>query len=91
MQDDVLEHPAVDPGSQVGAVRLSPSIGGRSRIEKPHASGTDRVPGNVTVTEDQQIGLREVAVGPQLATGALTGLVDHRDPQAVQVHPGDLR
>ena len=86
-----LGQPSVGHGRcHVRVVRLAAAVGRGARVEQAQARFGGGVPGDVAVSEDQDVEVG-VALGaaPLTALGG-TGLVDDTETQAVQVDAGDL-
>ena len=72
---------------QTGCRRRSVGEPGLSRRRPP---GRQRVPGNVRVAKNQDVGIREEGFAALLPALGLAGLVDHAEPDAVQRHTDRL-
>ena len=86
--------PSTDLRRHPGVGRLAAAVGGRAGVEQAQrravGAGRGGVPGDVAVPEDEHVDVRERGGAPAFPPGGGPGLVDHREPDAGQLHPGDL-
>ncbi len=90
MQDDVDHAAGLDGDRLVGGGRLLSAVGGRAGVEQPQVARS-AVPRDVAVAEHQEVGVRERRSAPEVATRGGSGLVDHCQPETVDLDPGHLR
>jgi hypothetical protein len=64
VQGDVPQASRISGCRQVCAVRLAAPVCGRARVKKSQAGSAGRVPGDVTVSEDEHVEVWEPRAGP---------------------------
>jgi hypothetical protein len=77
VQGDVPQASRISGCRQVCAVRLAAPVCGRARVKKSQAGSAGRVPGDVTVSEDEHVEVWEPRAGPFLTTLRCAGFVHH--------------
>ena len=89
MQRDLLEPSARRHRGEVGAGRLPAAVGRRAGVEQSQPGRGRGVPRDVAVPEDQHVEVGEQVVAPALAALRQPGLVDHAEPDPLDLGARD--